>query len=81
MKYEYRLEPQDYDLETFERLTECSVADYNHRPHGMLKGLTPFEALSTPANPNYTLEIHLAAQKRKTYNQKEVCGLCLTEKQ
>jgi len=47
----------------------------------MLKGLTPFEALSTPANPNYTLEIHLAAQKRKTYNQKEVCGLCLTEKQ
>jgi hypothetical protein len=81
MKYEYWLEPQDYDLKTFKKLTQRSVDDYNHRPHDALKGLTPFETLNAPANPDYAQEIHLAAQKRRTYNLNEVCGLCVTQNQ
>ena len=81
MKNEYWLEPHDYDLKTFKKLTERSVDDYNHRPHGALKGLTPFEALNAPSSPDYAQEIHLAAQKRRTYNLNEVCGLCVTQNQ
>lgn len=82
MKYEYWLEPQKYDLEAFKQHTENAVNEYNNRPHGTLKGLTPFEALyNAPASTDYTIEIHIAAQSRRIINKSDICGLCKTENQ
>ena len=77
LKYEYWPEPHNYDIDSFTRLTEKAVVDYNNRPHGELKGLTPFEALKTDIDcPSYIHEIHLAAQKRPSINKNDNCNLC-----
>jgi transposase InsO family protein len=55
-------------------ITELFVHDYNRiRPHGSLKGLTPFQAYLNQQPPDYKQPIILARQKRIQYNQENRC--------
>ncbi len=77
MKYEYWLTPENYSLNYFSKLTEQSINDYNNRPHGELKGLTPLEALENEQPcPNYAQQIKNAAKIRIVVNHNSNCNKC-----
>lgn len=55
-------------------VTELFVHDYNMvRPHGSLKGLTPFQAYQNIQTPDYKQDIQLARDKRIEFNLKNRC--------
>lgn len=58
----------------FVAVTELFVHDYNMvRPHGSLKGLTPFQAYQNIEAPDYKQDIQLARDKRIEFNIKNRC--------
>ncbi|MBI3134511.1 MAG: hypothetical protein HYZ14_07510 [Bacteroidetes bacterium] len=69
------------DPRTFEKLITCVeffVFNYSHkRPHGSLKGLTPFEAYTKPGTAlTFQNEMIKAKQKRIAFNQTNSCKMC-----
>ena len=52
-----------------------SIPDYNHKPHGALFGLTPFEVLNgeIPSRDKFTEEKLEARKNRLIMNQKVEC--------
>ena len=69
------------DPKTYEKLIACIeflIMNYTHeRPHGSLKGLTPFDAYTKPANVlNFKNEMIKAKQNRIMFNQNQSCKSC-----
>lgn len=72
------------DPRTFEKLIDCVaffVLNYTQkRPHGSLKGLTPFEAYINPYSVTHshqrTTKFAEARQKRIAFNQNSSCNEC-----
>lgn len=55
-------------------ITALFIHDYNRiRPHGSLKGLTPFQAYTNIQAPDYKQDIQLAQKRRITFNKKNRC--------
>jgi hypothetical protein len=75
LKYYYLFKKDLKDFnETFLYL-EKSIEDYNHKPHGKLLGLTPFEVLSgrIPARSLFREQIRVATKLRLQENMKFSC--------
>ncbi len=55
-------------------ITELFIHDYNRiRPHGSLKGLTPFQAYTNVQAPDYKQNIQRARENRIAFNTKNRC--------
>jgi len=70
-----------YDPRTFSALIKClamAVEDYTYkRPHGSLKGLTPFEAYTQPLRkPDFRARIKQARSLRVEQNRNAGCQEC-----
>jgi len=70
------------DPNTYEKLIACIefiVQNYSYeRPHGSIKGLTPFEAYTNPSSHlNFNNQFIEARKNRITLNQNSNCTKCI----
>ena len=75
IKYYYLFKSELKDLKETSSYLLKSIPDYNHKPHGALFGLTPFEVLNgeIPSRDKFTEEKLEARKNRLIMNQKVEC--------
>ena len=75
MKYNFLFRQELFDLAHTQRYLETAVEQYNHRPHSVLFGFTPYEVFhgKIPDKAFFKPQMELAKTLRKAENQALSC--------